>query len=258
MQEAWIKFNGKARGPYSLESIKRMHDDGKIGDDHEFWANGMESWTTLGEIKSQEMYVSYKTPSPINLKTIPQDKGQEKEINQDCNYKQAGAWRRFFARIFDIWNSLLFICMPLLFAWAYYYPQTYLKAVPQNELILGVILIFIAFIIDSIIYDCFGNTPGKALLGLRLRKPNNEKYSSGEYLRRNMAAWWSGFALGIPILNLATMLIQYRRLKKTGYTIYDVDQKGVVIIQGSSLLKTNFFIFWSFILVIANSIAVNF
>lgn len=258
MQEVWIKFNGKARGPYPLESIKRMHDKGKISDNHELWADGMDAWTTLGDIKNQKIHINFKSTEETMPESHDLDAYDSESTRTEKHYETAGAWRRFFARIFDVWNSLLLICMPLLFVWAYYSPHTYFKAVPQNELVLGMILIFIAFIVDSIIYDCFGNTLGKALLGLKLRKPGNEKYSSGEYLRRNMAAWWAGFAIGIPILNLVTMFNQYRRLKKTGYTIYDVDKKGVVIIEGSSLFKTTFFIFWSSILVIVSSIAVNF
>lgn len=258
MQEAWIKFNGKARGPYSLESIKRMHDAGDIGDDHELWSDGMESWKTLGELRNQKIHINFKSAAETMPEFHNLDAYDSESVKPQSHYKIAGAWRRFFARIFDVWNSLLLICMPLLFAWAYYSPYTYFKAVPQNELVLGILLTFIAFIIDSVIYDCFGNTPGKALLGLRLRKPNNEKYSSGEYLRRNMAAWWAGFAIGIPILNLVTMFSQYRRLKNTGYTIYDVDKKGIVVIENSGLFKTTFFILWSVILLIINSIVMNF
>tara|TARA_R110000765_G_scaffold195825_11_gene301322 strand:+ start:173 stop:880 length:708 start_codon:yes stop_codon:yes gene_type:complete len=231
-----------------------MHNSGEITDEHEVWSDDMETWKKLSDIKSQKIHINFKPTA----ETIPEfhnlDVYSPKIEASSRQRNIAGPWRRFFARIFDVWFFIILVCMPLLFAWAYYSPYTYLSVMPQNEIVLSMGLIFAAFIIDSIAYDCFGNTPGKALLGLKLCKPNNEKYSPKEYLGRNLGVWWGGFALGIPVLSMVSMIIQYRRFKKSGYTLYDVDKKGTVIVEGKSIFKTAIFILLLISMVVINAV----
>ncbi|WP_404378006.1 RDD family protein [Vreelandella aquamarina] len=165
-----------------------------------------------------------------------------------------GPWRRFFARIFDIWFFTLIICIPLLFFWAYYFPFSYTSLVPKSEILLSMCLLLAAFVADSVAYSVFGNTPGKALLGVKVRKPDGCKYLAEEYFVRNLSVWWSGLALGIPILNFVAMFIQYRRLKKQGSASYDLAKESEVLIEGSSSIKTAVFILGVIALAVSNSI----
>ena len=115
-------------------------------------------------------------------------------------------------------------------------------------------ILLAVFVVDSVTYSIFGNTPGKALLGIKVRKPDGCKYLAEEYFVRNLSVWWSGLALGIPILNLVAMFIQCRRLKRDGFASYDLAKKGEVLVEGSSSFKTFVFVLGVIVLAVSNSI----
>lgn len=257
MSEVWIRFNGKARGPYSLESLGQMHRSGQITDSHEVWLSDSAEWKSLGEINGQIRHISLKRSATRMPESNSLDAKNDDDSISPAHQKQAGLWRRFFARIFDVWFFMLVVCIPLIFAWAYYAPSSYLSFMPENELVAGICILFFVFIIDAIAYAIFGNTPGKALLGLRVKKANGGKYLFGEYAIRNLSVWWTGFALGIPLLNFVTMFLQFRKVKKTGFASYDADKKGEVVVVGASAFKTVFFVLGAIILLFTNSIVMN-
>lgn len=254
MTQIWVKFNGKARGPYSLDSFMRMQSSGEITDEHEVWSDDMEAWKKLSDIKSQKIHINFKPTA----KTVPGfhnlDVYSPKIEASPMQRNIAGPWRRFFARMFDVWFFTLSVCMPLLFFWAYYFPLSYISLIPKNEILLGMCILLAAFIADSIAYSIFGNTPGKALLGVKVRKPDGCKYLAEEYFVRNLSVWWTGLAFGIPLLNFAAMFVQYRKLKNKGFASYDSAKESVVIVEEGSSFKTAIFILGVIALAVINSI----
>lgn len=254
MTQIWVKFNGKARGPYSLDSFMRMHKSGEITDEHEVWSDDMEAWKKLGDIKSQKIHINFKPSAETAPKFHSLDVYSPKIEASTMRRNIAGPWRRFFARMFDVWFFTLSVCMPLLFFWAYYFPLSYISLIPKNEILLGMCILLAAFIADSIVYSIFGNTPGKALLGVKVRKPDGCKYLAEEYFVRNLYVWWSGLALGIPILNFVTMFMQYRKIKTKGFASYDLEKESEVLVERESSFKTAIFILGAITLAIINTI----
>lgn len=92
---------------------------------------------------------------------------------------------------------------------------------PGASQLFGIFCLPFALILDAAIYRLIGNTPGKALLGLKVGLLDASPLSFSQYLSRNMAIWMHGLAFGIPLINLLTMAEQSRRLGKGQQASYD-------------------------------------
>lgn len=87
--------------------------------------------------------------------------------------------------------------------------------------LLAVISLPLALLLDTLVCAAFGSTLGKWLFGIRVVRMNSTFLSFREYLIRNARVYWSGLALGIPILNLIMMVIQQLRVSKGRPATYD-------------------------------------
>ncbi|MBH8578804.1 RDD family protein [Bisbaumannia pacifica] len=243
MGDFWIKIGGKARGPYPLGEISRMRKDEKISDDHEIWVSGMEGWKPIRKIVEEPFFVTLKS----NRRNRNHEVGAKEMA-------QAGPWRRFLARIFDVWASISLVLAPSVFAIAYLFPEIYLSIYPANEVWAGIVFLFLAIMVDALVYFIFGNTLGKALLGVKVIGSDGAPLKRSDYWVRNLGVWWSGLALGIPLLSLIAMVVQYRRLSSKGFASYDAYRKPEVIVEGGSAFKTVVFVFLFLIFAFTNMV----
>ena len=134
----------------------------------------------------------------------------------------AGAWRRLFARLFDMWWEILAIAFVSIFVMAAI-SSTFLAwaASPGGAQMLALIFIPLAFVLDAALLARFGVTPGKAMLGLRVQTRDGERLTWGQATRRNFALWLAGLALTIPLLTLLTLGRQGWRVARGQPASYD-------------------------------------
>ena len=159
-------------------------------------------------------------------------------------YPLATRWPRFFARTFDVGletalvalvlGTLLGICFPNFIAWI---------DGPVVGQLFGMVCLPMALILDALVYRAFGNTFGKALLGLQVRTLDGKRLSVIQYLDRNVWIWVSGLALGFPLINLFTMAKQFDRLGKGQQASYDEPTIFRVRARPSGWLRKSAFTF---------------
>lgn len=115
----------------------------------------------------------------------------------------ASAPRRFFAWLLDVYvmASLVLIVGCL----AGYSPGRTVGA--GFGLLVQLGLLFL----EPLAVCVAGTTPGKALLGMRLRGRNGGKLTYGEAFSRYLSMLWGGLGLGIPIWSLVQL---YRSLRR--------------------------------------------
>ena len=155
----------------------------------------------------------------------------------------APTWPRFFARVFDLMLAeFLVICILSIS------PNNFLLAIIElqkniwiNFLLFWPLAAGAAIVIDAIIYRLFGNTPGKALLALKVHKPDNVKPSFSFYLKRNVYVWVYGFACNLPIFFVA-WIYQAKRLEDGKKTTYDKKLNCSVATQPISMSRKLLFI----------------
>jgi len=135
----------------------------------------------------------------------------------------AHPWRRLFARTVDV-STLGFVLLMLLAftigATAPEHAERFGNAL-QNPIAAGVILYFVWMPAEVICLTLFGATPAKWLFGIRIVAVDGNHLSIGASLRRTLLVWIQGTGLGIPLVALFTQLFAYKRLTKTGTTLWD-------------------------------------
>ena len=134
--------------------------------------------------------------------------------------KNATHWQRVFARLCDIF---IFSIIGSFF----YAGNKYT-------------LFYLSFILELGFYTLFKFTPGKILWGVRVVDKENKKLSTKEYLKRNFFVLWSGFAFGIPIVQLFTLYKQEKLLQQNKPTTYDAKTGNKVIIFNDNKIRDFF------------------
>jgi len=137
-------------------------------------------------------------------------------------YPLAGPWKRWCARLFDLWweASLVGLGVGVVLGLT---SGDFLRWLdkPGASKLVGILCIPVALLLDALVHACFGNTPGKALLGLRVGLVDGRRPSLGQHLSRNVGVWAGGLGLGIPLVTLFTMGRQHRRLNQGEQASYD-------------------------------------
>lgn len=134
----------------------------------------------------------------------------------------AGALRRFFARIFDLWLGLTLVAVVLTLAFSSL-SSAFVTWVgtPFGAQVFGFVCIPLSLLVDAALLARFGTTPGKALLRLRVVDLEGAAVGFGQAIWRNLAMWAAGLALTIPFLNLITMTRQCWRVARGKPASYD-------------------------------------
>lgn len=98
----------------------------------------------------------------------------------------------------------------------------------SNQIIAGIILIFVWAPLDAILLSSIGNTPGRWIFGISVRKNGGEKLVFSEAMERATKVALLGMGLGIPIVAFFTQYSSYKQLTKNGVSTWDRDIGSVV------------------------------
>jgi hypothetical protein len=129
----------------------------------------------------------------------------------------ARPWPRYWARMLDttLFTNLLALVAGTI--WALSFPRSYAEffqsdnsSYPGYKFIWVLWLLCpLAMVLDASIYCIFGNTPGKALLGIKVRGPDGARLTYRAALRRNFGVYWRGLGTGFPLVGLFTLVHAY-------------------------------------------------
>jgi hypothetical protein len=152
---------------------------------------------------------------------------------------QVYPWRRYWARLFDITFIMpIYIFIIALFSPGLNYTITRMDGFIGSILLLLFYLIFF----EPMMLSSFGTTPGKSLLGIKIRALSGKKISYSTGMRRGFLVWLNGMGMGIPFVALFTMTIAYSKLKRNGITSWD-ERCGISVIHGQlSIFRVILFI----------------
>ena len=114
-----------------------------------------------------------------------------------------GLGRRFFARFLD--ESLMLCLLLTLLALLGQNPAL------VNGTLMGILVQIALLTLEPLLIRLLGTTPGKALLGMRLARPDGSRLSYGEAFTRHFRMLWHALGLGIPIVSLVQPIRCLRR-----------------------------------------------
>jgi curved DNA-binding protein CbpA len=159
----------------------------------------------------------------------PEEKPKKQEIYEDEPIKTEDnvnhhAWRRFFARIVDIytlgfaWLFLIFITLNYLSVDM----SAFIKAL-DNDIVAGWIMAFLWIPVESFLLSTFGTTPAKWLFGISVTTSDGNRLTFSQAFKRSFLVAIQGMSLGI-----ITQAFAEHRLSKTGITLWDSNTGCIV------------------------------
>ncbi len=238
----WYAKDEQRAGPISDAEILALRSAGTINDATLVWRSGWPEWKALGtvaELASQlppPLPASSLAPPPLPVEGPPPLPEATTADNSDAeavlSYPLAKKWRRYFARLFDIY----LLSLPVGFAAGFVLAMmidgfSAWAARPGSEYALGIVVLPVILVLESLLHQWFGSSPGKKLFGLRVVTLRGNALNFEQYLRRNFSLWVSGMALGIPLFNLVTYIKQGNRLERDQQTSYDEELGTRVMAQ---------------------------
>ena len=134
----------------------------------------------------------------------------------------ASRMARFFARVFDTWIEIMAVGAIFggLIGIIWGFDTNWMDGVGVEQ-VFGFVCLPFAMLLDAAIYKVFGNTPGKALIKIRVSTESGERLTAVAYMKRNLRVWAMGLALGLPVFSWVTMFRQWRRVGKGMQASYD-------------------------------------
>jgi len=149
-------------------------------------------------------------------------------------------WRRFLARTTDLFFFSFFVVVLLASFFGTFFPSMVPGVVRtiRNPLLSGVIVYIFWIPLEALFISRRGATPGKLLFGIRVERGAGGLLSYAEAMQRTFLVWIKGEGLGIPFVTIVTRLLAYRRLVRTGTTLWDADAGTVVRHSEFSTLRT--------------------
>lgn len=91
----------------------------------------------------------------------------------------------------------------------------------HTQLAFAVAILPMALLLEGVVFEVFGTTPGKWAFALRLLDGAGQPVASKTYFRRLFRLWWSGMGCGIPFLGPLFATYQTLRFAGRGRTSYD-------------------------------------
>lgn len=245
---------GARSGPVSIDRLLELLASGQLGPDVLVWTPGMASWQPARAIVALReavlaswslptaepslltpppLPVAESEPSGIKLSSLTDSGRQEAAVLREEKPRpitsQPGSltpkpWHRWLARILDV-NLLGFLGGV---AYGLLLPTS---AEEANDIVYAFISAALLVPYDGLCAALGWRTYGKWLLNIHVRTAAGAPLTGIAAATR--AGWVAlkGLGLGIPIVSLVTMNVQYRALMKQGQTSYDRDE-GFLISHG--------------------------
>lgn len=129
-------------------------------------------------------------------------------------------WPRAFARFLDLSWEMTLVVIAAVVVFGEKLAGALNIASPGFYLLLLASLP-VALLLDALIAGTLGNTPAKAIIGVKATTARGERLGLGKHLRRNFGVWTDGLAIGFLPVSIFSMLKQYKRVSGRREAFYD-------------------------------------
>jgi hypothetical protein len=208
----WYVRRGESElGPLGDDALRALVGTGQVTADTPLWREGLPAWTAAAALPGilGPGRVAARTPDP-----------QVSGDVADASWEPASPWRRYWARCLDISVSAFIVAVligalspPLL-------ARSSLGAI--RGWIMLLVLLPLSLIMDTVIYWALGNSPGKAIAGIKaLEAGGRRRLSAPIHLRRNFGVYVLGLGLGLPLLSLIMLIWSYAGAAAARTSIWD-------------------------------------
>ncbi|NIN70415.1 MAG: DUF4339 domain-containing protein [Gemmatimonadetes bacterium] len=252
----YYMYEGHMVGPCSSELLQASVASGLLGADVQIWAPGLKEWTTVGEVMevpdaatpppfsagsasgtaaSMAPAAAAVAEEPVLGEDLPPEEpsplasaGPEPQADAYRPFGESGLdnldaslvarephpWRRWFARIVDMTIAAFVLGIVV----GIVAPEA---TIFDNSLGTSILVLLVWMVAEPFVLTHFENTPGKALLNIRLKTVEGRSLRLDQAFQRSARVWFFGLGAGVPIVSLVTMVSAYNKLTKEGITSWD-------------------------------------
>ncbi len=239
----FVAIRSMQKGPFAEAQLEPMVADGTLSHSTLVWCDGMAAWAPAATTRLARFFDS---PPPIpdfaSESSLPRPqevtaldaptvfRGEAAAEETEAGWKrEPRPWMRYFARIIDITIAGAVFGV----ATSSFVPVEVLG----NAVVANVAATLVLMVSEPFLLAHWGWTPGKSLLGVRVRRRDGRRLSLGQAFWRAWGVAFSGMGLGIPIVSFITLLVAYNRLTKTGITSWDENDDLQVTHKDPGLVK---------------------
>ena len=243
MMRWWYGRDGQRGGPVTEVELLALVAQGNLTATTLVWCDGLSDWTRLRDVSSLAAQLTAEPPplppplptgtpsKPSATQAVSPMQADTPDVRSRNNQSVASAvtaqatWYRFFARQIDICILgfpaifLAFVVLSLIVS-----PALSLKMQDPGAASLTAIamLCLLGPLTEAAVSNAFGNTPGKALFGLKVYSLEGQKLSFGEQARRAYRVMVYGLGFYLPFISMFTCISQFNQMKRNGSAGYDV------------------------------------
>lgn len=205
----WYAEQGQSMGPFDVDALARLFQTGRISPQTQVWREGLREWSPIAALVELRGVVMPFVPA-ARTQAVTADDIQ----HHDSQTLPAHFVVRYLARQFDCNLEFHLLTLGAIVLLSRGFHINFASFVDKNFLhflLLAAIVIAVqpfCLVLDAGLYRIFGNTPGKAMLGIRVMDAQDRKPGFLAYLLRNIKVWLIGRGLGIPLLGSILSLVQ--------------------------------------------------
>jgi hypothetical protein len=125
----------------------------------------------------------------------------------------ASPWQRYWSKALDFYIYFIFLVLI----------ATPIGIISEdtNPLLMSVALLPVSIMIDAFIIANFGNSVGRALIGIRVEKVDGDELALNQALSRGLRVYFFGMGMGVPLVSFFTYLRNLKKLEKKRVTSWD-------------------------------------
>ncbi|GHC67702.1 RDD family protein [Roseibacillus persicicus] len=200
--EFWLSKEGEKDGPILDFELRSRIRAGEVEKDQKVWYSDLDEWTPIGEV---ELFANEFTPQVVTDENVGEYLEKlEQEDHQTVTPPPVPAelhlWRRFGGRWFDYLVYLMIFFLLVLGL------DLDLLALWENPYFAFVFILPWLFL-ETVALHYWGTTPGKWLVGLKVRGPEGNKLSPGASFLRTMRVMILGMGFGQVFLREVCHLV---------------------------------------------------
>jgi len=221
----YVRRGEREIGPLGEGALRALVGTGQIAPETQLWREGLADWTAasaLPDVLGPRAAVPFAPRAQPAIavasdSTLP---AAPAAVGGATSLDPATPWRRYWARSVDLTVSSLLVGVLLAAIRPGLLAQ--LNAPTGREWIILVLLLPFALAMDALVYWALGNTPGKAMAGIKVLQEGGARPPGAlAYLGRNFGVYVFGLGLGLPLIGLLTLIYGYRRAAAGEIAMWD-------------------------------------
>lgn len=211
---SWYVRRGEREiGPLGEEALRALVGTGQITHDTPLWREGLPHWTAASALPGVlgPRAAAPFVPGPQPAGSLAADSIRPAVLGAGGAVPELAApWRRYWALSADLAVSSFLVAVFIAALRPGLFRQ--FNATPAQEWTFLLLLLPLALAMDALIHWALGNTPGKAIAGIKVMQEGGaQALGPAAYLRRNLGLYVFGLGLGLPLISLCTLAYGYRR-----------------------------------------------